>query len=87
MVVFLCLVGRGHAHPVAWRYLTGALGPYEIDHGEDDDPYDVDEVPVEPCQFNIKTGGLGDLTLLEGGHDEGPKPDDADGDMGAMEAS
>src|ERR1700716_1387687 len=57
----------------------------QVHDGEDHDPDDVDEVPVEAGDLDLLGVALVESTL-GGEAPEGDQPDDADRDVGAVEA-
>ena len=75
-------------HGVAIRGFStgwGVVGAEEVDEGEDDDPDDVYEVPVETGNLDSQGVFLGEgavQVLAEEGHE----PNHPTGDVGAVEA-
>ena len=57
----------------------------QVDEGEDDDPHDVDEVPVQTDQLDDLGLVAGDLAPRSDDHQR-QQHDDADGDVDAVEA-
>src|SRR5690242_10206091 len=57
----------------------------EIDKSKDDDPHNIDEVPVEAGDLHVEAVLLLDASG-KGEHKDREQPDHADGDVGAVEA-
>ena len=75
--VFGVLCGGAHGRPRSGRD--------QVDEGEDDDPHDVDEVPVETDQLDDLGLVAGDAAARDDA-DQGHQHDDADGDVHTVEA-
>ena len=65
--------------------LFGTVRTNQVDDTEDDDPYDVNEVPVQACDLDLEGIALVDLAI-EGREEQRPEPEDPDGHVGAVEA-
>src|SRR5262245_14498547 len=58
---------------------------YQVDDGEDGDPHDVHEVPVQPGDFHLGVVAPVELAPHRQADDE-QQPDDAAGDVGSVES-
>src|SRR5688572_1104111 len=85
-----CCPGAWACSPVAcssWCAAWSVMRPpllQQVDEGEDRDPDDVDEVPVEAADLDVEVVAGPDAPG-EGQEEQGPQPDHAHGHVGPVE--